>query len=386
MATGRVPTTANSPLTAKGDLFGYSTTQARVAVGSDGDTLVADSAATTGLRWQGNYAAGKNKIINGDFRINQRSFTTITTGSGYGFDRWTHATNGGTITYSTQNFTAGAAPVAGYEAITFARMDVAGGGSAGNFCILQQKIEDVRTFAGETVTVSFWAKSDANGDKLGVELFQNFGSGGSASTGANGQSVTLTTSWVRYSVTISNPSVSGKTIGTSSLLELNLWVSGGSTFNTRSGTVGVQTAVIDIWGVQVESGSVATAFQTATGTLQGELAACQRYYYRLTTDSGSPYALFSSGGFFTSTTNFTSLIQHPVPMRVKPSSLDISTVAAQDDTTAILAITASSIDANLNGNTLTGLSHTVAGATAARFGRLLANNSASGYIGFSAEL
>ena len=51
MATGRVPTTANSPLTAKGDLFGYSTTQARVAVGSDGDTLVADSAASTGLRW-----------------------------------------------------------------------------------------------------------------------------------------------------------------------------------------------------------------------------------------------------------------------------------------------------------------------------------------------
>jgi hypothetical protein len=43
MATGRVPTTANSPLTAKGDLFGYSTTQARVAVVYNGETLVADS-------------------------------------------------------------------------------------------------------------------------------------------------------------------------------------------------------------------------------------------------------------------------------------------------------------------------------------------------------
>ena len=56
MATGRVPTTANSPLTAKGDLFGYSTTQARVAVGNDGETLVADSSTSTGLRYQAPYA------------------------------------------------------------------------------------------------------------------------------------------------------------------------------------------------------------------------------------------------------------------------------------------------------------------------------------------
>jgi hypothetical protein len=39
MATGRVPTTANSPLTAKGDLFGYSTAPARLAVGNDGEQI-----------------------------------------------------------------------------------------------------------------------------------------------------------------------------------------------------------------------------------------------------------------------------------------------------------------------------------------------------------
>jgi hypothetical protein len=39
MATGRVPTTANSPLTAKGDLFTFSTTQARLAVGNDGEQI-----------------------------------------------------------------------------------------------------------------------------------------------------------------------------------------------------------------------------------------------------------------------------------------------------------------------------------------------------------
>jgi hypothetical protein len=51
MATGRVPTTANSPLTAKGDLFGYSTAPARLAVGNDGEQIVADSSAATGLKW-----------------------------------------------------------------------------------------------------------------------------------------------------------------------------------------------------------------------------------------------------------------------------------------------------------------------------------------------
>jgi hypothetical protein len=51
MATGRVPTTANSPLTAKGDLFTYSTAPARLAVGNNGETIVADSSTSTGLKW-----------------------------------------------------------------------------------------------------------------------------------------------------------------------------------------------------------------------------------------------------------------------------------------------------------------------------------------------
>lgn len=40
-----------SPLTTKGDLFTYSTADARLGVGTDGQTLLADSAEATGLKW-----------------------------------------------------------------------------------------------------------------------------------------------------------------------------------------------------------------------------------------------------------------------------------------------------------------------------------------------
>jgi microcystin-dependent protein len=42
---------ATSPLTTKGDLYTYSTSDTRLGVGADGTTLVADSAEATGLKW-----------------------------------------------------------------------------------------------------------------------------------------------------------------------------------------------------------------------------------------------------------------------------------------------------------------------------------------------
>ena len=84
-----------SPLTTKGDLYTYSTTNDRLAVGNNGETLVADSSATTGLRYQGNFAAGKNKFINGDFGIWQRgtSFSNPSDGA-YTADRFFTQHNG----------------------------------------------------------------------------------------------------------------------------------------------------------------------------------------------------------------------------------------------------------------------------------------------------
>jgi hypothetical protein len=390
MATGRVPTTANSPLTAKGDLFTYSTAPARLAVGNSGETIVADSSTSTGLRYTANFAAGKNKIINGDFTINQRAFTTIT-GSGtgqYGFDRWKIESVDGSVTYTPQTFTPGTAPVTGYEAANFARVVVASQTTSAAYSIFSQGIEDVRTFANQTVTISFWAKAASGTPKVAAEFVQVFGSGGSPSANVNtsaGQS-TITTSWARYTITANVPSISGKTIGTTantSQLALLLWTSAGSNFNSRTGSMGIQNNTIDIWGVQVEAGSVATAFQTATGTIQGELAACQRYYYRQSAN-GTNFIMDFGLGTAASTTSVEFVVPLPVQMRVVPTSLDSASLQATDLNTnhAITSPVSGGARSSVN---IAHVSGTVSGATQYR-SYFLGSSAGSGYIGFSAEL
>jgi hypothetical protein len=386
MATGRVPTTANSPLTAKGDLFGYSTTQARVAVGNDGETLVADSSATTGLRYTGNFAAGKNVIQNGDFYINQRAFSSTTSGNTFTFDRWRTGLSGGTVTYSAQTFTPGTAPVAGYEGKNYVRIVTSGQSAAGDYALFQERIEGVRTLAGQTATVSFWAKASSGTPKIGTTFLQLFGTGGSPSSAVvvNGQSATISTSWARYSFTFSVPSISGKTIGTAGddSVQFEIFVSAGADFATRSGTVGIQNNTFEIWGVQVEAGSVATAFQTATGTIQGELAACQRYYYLHA--SGTSKAV--GNGAYYSASEVDTIIQFPVTMRTAPT-IDQTTGTdyynfyrngAADGFNSFTISYASTTATNLfNASQVSG--------TAGQAGQIATNNAAA-YLGFTAEL
>jgi hypothetical protein len=334
------------------------------------------------------YAAGKNKIINGDFRFNQRNWTSSTASGTYGYDRWKQINSDGTVTMSAQAFTPGTAPVAGYEASNFMRIVTSGQSSVNAFAFPLQPIEDVRTLAGQTITISFWAKAGSGTPKVAIEMDNSYGTGGSPSSAVQtyfGQ-VTLSTSWARYSVTGTMPTLTGKTLGTTantSATFLDLWVSGGSTFNSRTGSLGIQNNTFDFWGVQVEYGSTATAFQTATGTIQGELAACQRYFNAYG-DTAINYYPFTIG--LCSPSNIIDLIMPlPVQMRIAPSLTNSTTysnyyVSTGSSTPTITNITmpfASPKSVSLQ------LSAICTAGNAARFYQNTTNN---GYLHFSAEL
>jgi hypothetical protein len=334
------------------------------------------------------FTVGKNKIINGDFRINQRAFSSTTTDSAFGFDRWFAPMSAG-CTYSTQAFTPGTAPVAGYNGINFARLLTTGQSGASVYSILTQKIEDIRTIADQTVTVSFWAKAASGTPKIAIEFFNYFGSGGSpsASTQTYAGQVTLSTSWARYTVTVTLPSLSGKTLGTdnNSSLNLQLWVSAGTDFNSRTGSLGIQSNTFDIWGVQLEAGSIATPFQTATGTIQGELAACQRYYYRLTPTS-VPGRL--GVGSVTSSTTAEIMFPFPVTMRTTPTAIEQSGTASDYSIRCITTNTVCSAVPALNNNERESsfVNFTVASGLTGGQVAIMRPVNTSAFLGWSAEL
>ena len=358
-------------ITTKGDLVPGtgSGTFARLAAGNNGETLVADSSTSTGLRWQENYSAGKNKVINGDFGIWQRG-TTVSPASGYGYtvDRWQAFSYGSsTTTVSRQTFTPASAPVAGYEGQYFARVN-----STSNQVVFENIIEDVRTITPtQSFTVSFWARSQTAGNNLSLTFVQNFGTGGSANVNTTIlTSQALTTGWVRYSATFTAPSVSGKTIGANSRCDFSF--------------LHPVNNYLELWGVQVEDGSVATAFQTATGTIQGELAACQRYYWRNSNTGASGQNITT--GLSVSTQICYFGVQFPVTMRTTPTALDYSGVGISSASTGFSGGTAALVSGQVSPSATT-ISYTHSSATLTNDRAYLAQLAAStGYIGFSAEL
>jgi len=262
-----------------------------------------------GSSWGQLNPSSGNAIINGAFDIWQRG-TAVSTGVDntqfYTADRFfvQRDGTGSTATVTRQTFTPGAAPVAGYEGQFFFRFDQTVAGSGGATSQVRQFIEDVRSFAGQTITVSFFAKADSARTLRGTAIVQAFGSGGSTAVSQVGSDIAITTSWARYSQTFTLDSVSGKTIGTGSALGITI----------RLPLNAVQT--IDIWGVQVEAGPTANVFRRNAPSIQAELAACQRYYKRVTSAGGTQF--FANGFAFTDTSG-DFYFDFPISMRAIPT-------------------------------------------------------------------
>ena len=231
-------------------------------------------------------AGMKNHIINGNFDIWQRG-TTQTVNNYGSADRWLFYAISSTHSISQQAFTVGQTEVPNNPTY-YMRNIISSASTAGSYGLFQQPIEDVTKLAGQTVTLSFWAKADAS-KNIATEFRKAFGSGGS--TAVSGIGVTthaLTTSWQKFTTTVDLPSISGKTIGANNFLQIIFWLEAGSDFNSRSNSLGNQSGTFDIAQVQIEKGPVATAFEQRH--IAQELALCQRYYQVLENCSSSDWA------------------------------------------------------------------------------------------------
>jgi hypothetical protein len=362
----------NSIVDAKGDIVAASgnDTPARLAVGNDGETLVADSSTSTGLRYQATNAAGKNAIINGGFDIAQRGTSFTVASIAYTVDRWQIWSTGagGNCVVTRVAGTAGA-----QYATEFGRQVSSSSLTQPQFA---QTIETANAtqYAGKNVVISFEALKGANysGGDLTVNVItgtgtdQNFTAFTGAATVSN--TFTLTASNAAYTTgAVAIPA------GTTEMALVFTY--------TATGTAGAADYV-RLQKVQLEIGSVATAFTRAGGTIQGELAACQRYYYRTTAEA--VYSVFGYGGSV-STTIAAISIPFPVTLRTTPTSLDASAIAVQEDFAGgIIAATLtlagpSKWAGNLDATVASGL-------TKYRPERILANNNAAAFVGFNAEL
>jgi hypothetical protein len=261
----------------------------------------------------------RNYLINGnfdrwDYGINQTS-------NGYGSDnRWYNENNGSTKTHL--QVPCSDVERALFNATYFSRTQVSSVSGAGNLVVKDQKIENVTLLAGKTVTVSFWARSDANRN-IAIEFVQYFGSGGNPSnpvSGIGAQLIPVTTTWQKKTITVTLPSIVGKILGTDGVQTSNtslfIWFDAGSNFNPRTANLGQQSGTFDIAQVKLEDGPVATdGWHPYDGEFGSEVEACQRYYYKPKVSSSFSGTIITSdaGG------NYEAFIRFPVQMRVPPS-------------------------------------------------------------------
>jgi hypothetical protein len=327
----------------------------------------------------------KNVIINGamDFWQRGTSYALPAAVFNYGAaDRWgvyANSVTGRTISRQT----------AGLAGFTYSqRVQRDSGNTNTQNTQLVQIIESptATSLQGQFVTVSFWAKAGANysvsSSNITVVLYAGTGtdqnpytSGYTGQTTPISTSQAITTSWARYSFTTSAALASTVT-------ELTLAIQSGAFI----GTAGANDW-FEVTGVQVESGSQATPFTRAAETLQGELAACQRYYYRTTANA---IGIRFGYGTNISTTAAQIMVTFPVQMRSVPTALEQSGTSTDYSITEPAGATAActSVPTFLNAtliNSITTLTST--DGTLTQYRASSARGSAlTAYLGWSAEL
>ena len=315
----------------------------------------------------------RNRIINGDMRIDQRNAgTSVTPTSGqFCVDRWladlTQASK-----YSTQRNAGAVTPPVGFSNYLGATSLSAYSVLAGDYFVLQQRIEgfnmadlDWGTANAKTVTLSFWVRSSLTGTFGGALL-----NDGNNQNYPFSYTISSANTWTQISITIQGPT-SGTWLATNGTgIKVIFSLGTGTSYSLTAGTwtgslalsatgatsvVGTLSATFYITGVQFEVGTAATAFERRPyGT---ELALCQRYLPAFIAGAGNcMVGIATVGGATSASIN----IPFQVTPRVQPTGV---TVSAQN----IIGIyasggqTSTALVFNWGGNAMSALSMTGSG-------------------------
>lgn len=359
----------NTSYTYNSALGTWTATQAGV---STPITIAANTAATStstgalqvvgGIGVQGNVYAGnigladgsvfntvqsfgsRNRIINGDFKIDQRNgganVSLSTTGGVYYIDRWVwnNTTNVQSKGYTGFNQGAILSPTGFFSYLGWTTTAVPATLTTGDYLFLSQKIEgyNVRDLGwgqswARPAVLSFYTRSSNAGVYSGF-LRNNPSFDASLAFTYN---IPTANTWTYVSIPITAPTSGTWGGGTGCGIELGFAVWNGSTYapatsntwtvgnytgaNSRALSGNVLTAVgstMQWTGVQFEPGTIATPYEFRHIT--HETALCQRYYYNTNTNNGGSsrewvWITYASNG------DTRGRVNHPVQMRVAPT-------------------------------------------------------------------
>ena len=287
--------------------------------------------------------SNRNRIINGDMRIDQRNAgASFTPGDGaYSVDRWEHYQSPAGK-YSVQQNSGSVTPPAGFSYYLGIVSASAYTSAADDYFSLQQTIEGYNvadlewgTANAKTVTVSFWVRSSLTGT-FGGSL-KNLAANATRSYPFT-FAISAANTWEHKTITVAGDTTGtwGTTNGDGICLSINLGT--GTTYSGTAGAwassnylsatgavslVGTSGATLYLTGVQLEVGEKATPFEHRS--YGDELARCQRYFHKSFQQNTAPTqnAGLSGGAAFISTTAGLHEITYfyPVPLRAIPTTI-----------------------------------------------------------------
>jgi hypothetical protein len=242
----------------------------------------------------GPLAGTRNRIINGDMRIDQRNAgasVTLDSGNVYTLDRFV-VKSGAASKLNVQQNAGAVTPPTGFNNYLGLTSLSAYSVAAGEIFSLRQYIEGFNvadlgfgTASAQSITLSFWVRSSLTGTF-----------GGAVNNNSNRSypftyTISAANTWEQKTITIPGDTTGTWGTGNTTGLLLNFGLGVGSTFSGTAGVwagslfssatgatsvVGTNGATFYITGVQLEAGTVATPFERRS--YGQELALCQRYF------------------------------------------------------------------------------------------------------------